>query len=92
MVDIARARRRAEEMVLFLNGDTELRTSHPGASAGALLTRVEYRADPAKGRDCGFFLWKSRGFSPFFTTLRMRYYIHAVGGTAHQSRGVELGA
>ena len=49
MVDIARARRREEEMALLLSGNTELRTSRPAPPQGLFLTRVEYPADPVDG-------------------------------------------
>lgn len=47
MVDIARARRKEEEMALLLSGNTELRTSRPAPPQGLFLTRVEYPEDPA---------------------------------------------
>ena len=48
-VDIARGRRKEEEMALLLNGDTDLRTSRPAPPQGLFLTRVDYLADPADG-------------------------------------------
>ena len=48
-VDIARGRRKEEEMALLLSGNTELRTSRPAPPQGLFLTRVEYPGDAGGG-------------------------------------------